>query len=807
MLKNLQGIVFLLVFLLLPGCNTASSASDKQERILLWHSWPDEAGAELQTLIDDFTSLNPNVRVIVANLDNPQFEFNQQIAPGTTQPRDPLYRRYVEQARLGLGPDVLIGPSGWVRPLADAGLIQNLSGQLVDTSNYLSAAVETMRYQPPGQSASGLYGVPLTLENMAMFYNKTMVTEPAATLDNLLLQARSGQKVALNSGFVPAFWGVQAFGGQLFDENGRVTLDRGGFANWLSWLKTAQTEANIILEDHQETLETLFKNGEVAYVVGNIDILPELQAALGDDVVGVTPLPRGPSQPAGPFLRTQAAMISAYSSRAQSDLALQLAQFLANPAQQTSLMRQASLVPANNQVRVDPQVYPIIAAFLAQAKTAVPFSNLPQMDAIQKYGNEVYLQTFTGAVEPSEAAQLFTNRINQAYGFEPVEVRLVDDECRLSGQLEVWHRWPDSPAGAALQTLADDFTRRCPQVSITLTGLNSDTMRQQYQAVGGQNGGPDMVIAPSLWIPGWADEGLVTDLNGIIDPGLIQQYNSTAVTAMQFNRGLYGMPLWLNLMALYYRANEVSDPPRIADDLLNQASPSRVVLLPVDAMHSAWGAFAFGALAYDDSFQLQIVPDGAVAWLKWLQEARATPGVTLSMDSNELKEIFKAAQASYYAGGSMELNELQLALGGTVLRVAPLPAGPAGEARPQLVAEGLMINPAALADAAQSNLVLAFGSYLSGQEGQTMLMKRANLVPSNINVDTSGNPAISGFLQQVETAGLWRLDAIQSDGEVFQAANQILDTMMERAVFNGEDAAEVVDSLLGELETLGEASP
>jgi hypothetical protein len=86
-------------------------------------------------------------------------------------------------------------------------------------------------------------------------------------------------------------------------------------------------------------------------------------------------------------------------------------------------------------------------------------------------------------------------------------------------------------------------------------------------------------------------------------------------------------------------------------------------------------------------------------------------------------------------------------------------------------------------------------------------MERAKLVPSNINVDTSNYPAVTGFLQQAETAGLWRITSLESDSAAFQANGEILNTMVERAVFNDEDATEVVNSLLDDLENLGEASP
>jgi ABC-type glycerol-3-phosphate transport system substrate-binding protein len=460
------------------------------------------------------------------------------------------------------------------------------------------------------------------------------------------------------------------------------------------------------------------------------------------------------------------------------------------------------LVPANNNVQIDPQVYPIVAAFVVQSKTAVPYLNLPQMDTVQSDGDEVYLQALTGEAEPNEAAMTFTERINEMYGFESVDVLAEGAECQLSGRLEVWHRWPDTPVSAALQLLADEFAQSCPNASITLTGWESDALRQQYQAVGGQAAGPDLVLAPSNWLPAWAGQALITDLSGVIEPETFQQYHTVAAGSMAVDGSLYGIPLWLNLVALYYRADLVSDLPDFIDGLFMQAGSDRPGLLPVDAAHSVWTASAFGALTYDETYQLQIDPENAVTWLEWLQSAHDFSGITLSLDSGELSAIFKAGQANYYVGEAMELAELQLALDSTMLQVSPLPPGPAGDAYPQLITEGLMINPAVLADSDTLGLALAFGDLLSGQYGQNQLVQQASLVPGNINVDTTDYPVIAGFLQQAETADFWWADFADDQG-----IGGILNTMVERAVFAGEDAAEVVDSMMDQLEALEETSP
>jgi ABC-type glycerol-3-phosphate transport system substrate-binding protein len=194
--------------------------------------------------------------------------------------------------------------------------------------------------------------------------------------------------------------------------------------------------------------------------------------------------------------------------------------------------------------------------------------------------------------------------------------------------------------------------------------------------------------------------------------------------------------------------------------------------------------------------------------MEWLLAAQDSPGIILSFDPVERKEIFKAGEASYYAGEASELTELQQAIGSSVLRVAPFPAGPAGEPRTQLQAEGVMVNPATLADPSgqQADLALEFGRFLTNQENQEQLMRQANLAPGHINVNAADYPAVAGFLQQAETAGVWGFAPRGADVAAQQEANRILDAMIERVVFGRENVAEVVDEALANLQKLREAA-
>jgi maltose-binding protein MalE len=161
----------------------------------------------------------------------------------------------------------------------------------------------------------------------------------------------------------------------------------------------------------EDILFDLFRNGRVVYYVGGPDRLVELQQALGEAVVGTAPLPSGPRHPAGPFLQAEALMFNAASTPAQTTLALHLARFLTNEAQQTRLARQAGRIPANAQVQIDARVAPAVAGFIAQAKTAVPLPASVLALETMRQGDQIYIQTLEGILEPAEAAQELIRRL------------------------------------------------------------------------------------------------------------------------------------------------------------------------------------------------------------------------------------------------------------------------------------------------------------------------------------------------------------------------------------------------------------
>ena len=473
-------------------------------RLLLWHDLETDADT-LEGIIADFEDIYPGVEVVIEVI-----------------PENVMQTRYQSVAELGLGPDLFIGSSRWITPLADAGLLQDISSDSPALDRYLTTALQNVRYD------GGLYGLPFSLSPAALYYNVETIQSPPETLSELLSLGSDGTTIGLLTRFDGGFWGVAALGGQLFDADGRVVLDQGGFTSWLDWLQNAQDAPGLTLSRDQEALRELFVAGELDAYVGKPDDLPVVQQALGTTGFAVIPLPGGQGGTAGPLLDVDALLFNPATSDNTRQAALALAQFLTNDEQSNTLVRTRNIVPANRNIQPNARLYPGISGFVTQSRAAIAIPNTLAMDAVLEQGDILYQQVFAGVMTSEEAASILTEQVNDAAGFAPVATTVED--CTLDGTLEVWHSW-DSNDLSALEAIVADYGEYCPDVAIDLVRLPThNTVVRGFESVAGSEAEPNALLIPSSSIYTLAS----ADLLQIITLASAEQYTPVALESLRY---------------------------------------------------------------------------------------------------------------------------------------------------------------------------------------------------------------------------------------------------------------------------------
>jgi maltose-binding protein MalE len=295
---------------------------------------------------------------------------------------------------------VLIGVSSdqaeaW---LAD-GLLLDLNKTEVDTAGLMPAGLEAASVDDQ------LIGLPFTAFTTIMYYNRSLLGAPPLTLDGLIEQAEMGTIIAIPVDFMGSYWGIRAFGGRAFDEDGQVALNQNdALVNWLDWLAAAEWYEPILISTDYNSLAERFARGQVALFMGNSADLSQLGQALGDDL-RVSPLPGYPE--AGAFMTVELMVIN--SASAQVDLAVSLFEFLTNPIQQRQLsIRSSGRIPLSQEVRLNQRLYPIAATLQSQSRRSEMIlpANKARLAVLTAKAPSLYRQVLEGVVTPEEAADL-----------------------------------------------------------------------------------------------------------------------------------------------------------------------------------------------------------------------------------------------------------------------------------------------------------------------------------------------------------------------------------------------------------------
>jgi arabinogalactan oligomer / maltooligosaccharide transport system substrate-binding protein len=375
----------------------APTPTPQTGRIVLWHSWAQAEGDALAAILTQFQAAQPTIQIDTL-----------YVAPNDLVPS------YAEAVRTGSGPDLIIAPNWWLADLAGANTLLNLDTLAPADleARAWPATVAAMRYQ------GSLYGLPLTYNLVALYVNNTLVPPEGipADLDTLLDTARTTPTagMGLYATLFHTYWGLPAYGAQLLNDQGVVTLDQsGGAAAYLAWLNALNSTPGSYVNSDYGMLLDRFKKGEFAYFVDGPWALPELRTVLGD-ALSVAPIPAGTAGPAQPWIYSDGLFINPTIAAEQQSLALTVALFLSGDQAGTTLATVGGLLPAARNA--DLSTTPYLQGFTAQAATAAPMPITPEMSEVWTYGGDMILKALTSVAPPPAIVAETTALINEANG-------------------------------------------------------------------------------------------------------------------------------------------------------------------------------------------------------------------------------------------------------------------------------------------------------------------------------------------------------------------------------------------------------
>lgn len=347
--------------------------------LILWHAWPPPADRALAAVVEGFNRGNPGIQVVIQT---------RQV----TSLRDDLASAVAE----GAGPHLSIVPSHTLGSLAEEGALLPLDGLL--------AAQELERLLPTALGAAQvryregprLYGVPLTFDTLALYYNKANFSAaPPGDTDSLLRVARG----LSDNRSDPPVWGLAynlnldrtigylyAFGGRIVDDQGNLVLGldgRDGTEAWLDWLLVLREDEGLLASLDGITVDNALLSQRALMTIDWAHAV-DRYGALWSGNLGVAPLPRlsETNRLPRPYVQSDTLVLNArLGDGPERAAAITFARHLITETSQRELLRAGrqpvlmSLDLNAADLAIAPELREAARVFRSQAEAGLPMPN------------------------------------------------------------------------------------------------------------------------------------------------------------------------------------------------------------------------------------------------------------------------------------------------------------------------------------------------------------------------------------------------------------------------------------------------
>lgn len=321
----------------------------------------------------------------------------------------------------GLGADVFLAPHDRIGGLVASGLV--LENFFADEykADFMEAAIT-------GTSMNGvLYGYPTAIDTYALFYNKDLVKNVPATMDELIEQSKAftdkskekyGFMMQVNDFFF-LYGFIGGYGGYVFGEK-NTNKDDIGLNN-----EGAVKAGQFMQKLHKEVLplksgdinyglkETLFINNNLLFDING----PWAVAALQENKVnfGVAPLPKldNGNAPTS-FSGIRAYYVNSYTKYPEAAAAY--AKFATSEEMLMKKFEISGQLPPRTSLMENEKIRSneIIKGFLDQAAVSVPMPNIPEMIPVWEAMGNAYAVIWDNNTDPKVVLDKAVSQIKEA---------------------------------------------------------------------------------------------------------------------------------------------------------------------------------------------------------------------------------------------------------------------------------------------------------------------------------------------------------------------------------------------------------
>jgi arabinogalactan oligomer / maltooligosaccharide transport system substrate-binding protein len=295
---------------------------------------------------------------------------------------------FISQVPAGQGPDIIVGAHDWLGKLVQNGVVAPI--ELGDKAgDFLDVAIDAMTYD------GTLYGLPYSVENIALVKNNALVSDPTpATFDELVAQAQAvGTESSVliqqdeTTGDPYHLYPLQtSFGAPVFatDASGaydgtQLAMDNEGGQAFAAYLAKLGAEGVIKTTVSGDIAKEAFLQGKAPYMItGPWNTGDFVDAGMDISIEAIPSAGGGESQP---FVGVQGFFISAKSENAL--LANEfVVNYLGTEDVQLAMYEAGGRAPALTAAVDKISDDPIVAGFAEVGANGVPMPSIPAMDSV-----------------------------------------------------------------------------------------------------------------------------------------------------------------------------------------------------------------------------------------------------------------------------------------------------------------------------------------------------------------------------------------------------------------------------------------
>ena len=291
-------------------------------------------------------------------------------------PEDQMVEVMRQRSRSGLAPDLLLVNGDTALHLRQAGLVDPFPIRKDQLAIFNEEELGRLR-SPDGQLA----GLPVLVQTQLGCFNRQRLSEPPATLQELLNATANGHPMGLSLDLYYLFWIVGSTGALPAIDKAVLgqplnPADRQALTGWLAWMQNASNQQRVTFFPDQPTAEAEFKAGRLDWIPCRSIVVPQLRQVMGS-ALGVAPLPDGDGHRASPVNRLRVLALGPSSSAAGRRRALAFSSYSVNPlTQRTLTLGSQTVLPANRFVTVPVHSSQVLAAMVAAANQGLQANSL-----------------------------------------------------------------------------------------------------------------------------------------------------------------------------------------------------------------------------------------------------------------------------------------------------------------------------------------------------------------------------------------------------------------------------------------------